>query len=259
MSETNFSTKLFSYRGQAPDFLPDRLRLPDGQTRRPSCITLEEIGLCGYTGPLEIPETDDQHVVIWDSENFKFSLKQIENVYENDLLLIDRAVRKLLESLKINLKTVENSSPEYIHRFYLYLGSIERALSSNNLLNYTDIPEPINCYFCSEDDKQESFYRWAYIENNIEVVKYVYETKGILDLPIAYSGCLVVPDDWVYTPTTFNYDSSIYVDTDEKCYTTCSGLVKSSSYGEYVVSSGYCLHNGSVSYDLTKNLTFEPF
>ena len=52
----DFSNELFSFNGESPDFLPVRIRLPNGQTRYTQSVTLEELNSCGFTGPISIPE-----------------------------------------------------------------------------------------------------------------------------------------------------------------------------------------------------------
>lgn len=255
MEKTNFSSELFSYQGEAPDFLPTRLRLPDGRTRRPSCITAEEIALCGYIGPLEIPKTNDDSVVFWDSINSRFSVKPAEDVYTSDLSLVDRAVRKFLESLKLNARTIVDPSPEYVTKFYSYLGAIEGALSSERLLNYSDVPEPIDCYFQKQDEKEQSFHQWAYVEDNISTVKRTYETTGLFVLPESFSGCLNLPEDWVYTPGIPPENFS-RVEPDGSVYATCSGIAESPAYGRVVFGSGFCLFDGTVSYDGSTDVIF---
>ncbi len=63
-------TNLYSYQGQEPQELPERIRLSDGRTRTDSStFTNEEITDAGFTGPYEIPEFNpDIETQHWDSE-----------------------------------------------------------------------------------------------------------------------------------------------------------------------------------------------
>ena len=63
-------TTLYSYQGQEPQELPERIRLSDGRTRTDSStFTEEEIASAGFTGPYEIPEFDPRiETQEWDIE-----------------------------------------------------------------------------------------------------------------------------------------------------------------------------------------------
>lgn len=54
-------TNLYSYQGQEPQELPERIRLSNGQTRTDSSsFTAEEISNAGFTGPYQRPEFDSE-------------------------------------------------------------------------------------------------------------------------------------------------------------------------------------------------------
>jgi hypothetical protein len=61
---------LYSYQGQEPQELPERIRLSDGRTRTdPSSFTAEEIKDAGFTGPYERPEYNSEiETQEWSSE-----------------------------------------------------------------------------------------------------------------------------------------------------------------------------------------------
>ena len=62
---------LYSYQGQEPQELPERIRLSDGRTRTdPSSFTAEEIKDAGFTGPYERPEFNSEiETQSWNSES----------------------------------------------------------------------------------------------------------------------------------------------------------------------------------------------
>lgn len=62
---------LYSYQGQEPQELPERIRLSNGRTRTDSSsFTAEEILNTGFTGPYERPEFDPEiRTQSWDSES----------------------------------------------------------------------------------------------------------------------------------------------------------------------------------------------
>jgi hypothetical protein len=67
MSDT---TKLYSFQGQEPQELPQKIRLSDGRSRTDSStFTEEEIAEAGFTGPYTKPEFDPEfETQSWDEE-----------------------------------------------------------------------------------------------------------------------------------------------------------------------------------------------
>ena len=65
---------LYSYQGQEPQELPQRIRLSNGKTRTDSSsFTTEEISNAGFTGPYERPEFDPEiETQEWNSELFNW-------------------------------------------------------------------------------------------------------------------------------------------------------------------------------------------
>lgn len=61
---------LYSYQGQEPQKLPDKIRLSDGRSRTDSStFTEEEIAEAGFTGPYERPDYNPKiEIQSWDSE-----------------------------------------------------------------------------------------------------------------------------------------------------------------------------------------------
>lgn len=75
---------LYSYQGQEPQPLPDRIRLSDGTSRTDiSTFTDEEILDAGYTGPYVRPEHDPNDLrdgmLSWDSENLEYVVTHFED------------------------------------------------------------------------------------------------------------------------------------------------------------------------------------
>ena len=64
-------TTLYSYQGQEPQELPERIRLSGGRTRTDSStFTEEEIASAGFTGPYERPEYNSEiETQEWNSES----------------------------------------------------------------------------------------------------------------------------------------------------------------------------------------------
>ena len=64
-------TNLYSYQGQEPQKLPERIRLSDGRSRTDSStFTEEELANAGFTGPYERPEYNSEiETQEWNSES----------------------------------------------------------------------------------------------------------------------------------------------------------------------------------------------
>lgn len=77
-------TALYSYKGQEPAPLPDKILLSDGRKRTDiSSFTAKEIKDAGFTGPYVRPEFDEEYQrVSWDSDNLSFV---VEDISEEEL------------------------------------------------------------------------------------------------------------------------------------------------------------------------------
>lgn len=78
------STKLYSYQGQEPAPLPDKILLSDGRKRTDiSSFTAKEIEDAGFTGPYTVPSFDQEYQRIsWDSDSLSFV---VEDISEEEL------------------------------------------------------------------------------------------------------------------------------------------------------------------------------
>ena len=66
--------KFYSKNGEEPQPIPF-LILPDGRTRTGDDYTEEELELCKYTGPYDVPTYDkDFQMLQWNSENLEYEL-----------------------------------------------------------------------------------------------------------------------------------------------------------------------------------------
>jgi hypothetical protein len=61
----DFSNSFFSYKGEIPNKLPERLRLENKFTRYANDILLEELESLGYLGPIELPVYGDNQHLEW--------------------------------------------------------------------------------------------------------------------------------------------------------------------------------------------------
>jgi hypothetical protein len=74
-------TALYSYQGQAPAPLPEKILLSDGRKRtNVSSYSDEEILDAGFTGPYGVPNYDQEYQrVLWNSETLSFVLEDISD------------------------------------------------------------------------------------------------------------------------------------------------------------------------------------
>lgn len=72
-------SNLYSFNGECPTSLPEKIRLKNGMTRTDnSSFTPEELLDAGYTGPYELPDYDsDTQTVRWDSDSKSFIVENI--------------------------------------------------------------------------------------------------------------------------------------------------------------------------------------
>jgi hypothetical protein len=79
-------TALYSYQGQGPQPLPEKILLSDGRKRTDvSSFTDEEIEDAGFTGPYEVPEYNQEYQrVLWNSETLSYVVedKTDEEIWE---------------------------------------------------------------------------------------------------------------------------------------------------------------------------------
>lgn len=74
-------TALYSYQGQEPAPLPEKILLSDGRKRTDiSTFTAKEIKDAGFTGPYTVPSFDQEYQRIsWDSTNLSFVVEDISD------------------------------------------------------------------------------------------------------------------------------------------------------------------------------------
>jgi hypothetical protein len=179
----DYSSVKFSFNSQAPDFLPARLRLPEGKTRYSNNIELEEIFACGYKGPFETPFVEEDSIITWDCENCTYIIRkktseENKNYVEN--LNTRIYIKKLLES---EADFTENSSlytEKYFRAMFDYYQSLRNLLSSSNNLTNEDIPQVPSppMFFVYKTDEDAAYEEWY--SYNRESLKNDFETYGVV-------------------------------------------------------------------------------
>ena len=89
---------LYSYQGQEPQELPERIRVSNGKTRTDSSsFTAEEISNAGFTGPYERPEYDEEiETQSWNFESKKWVTTPIPDEVFLDRLRNQRNYKLLI-------------------------------------------------------------------------------------------------------------------------------------------------------------------
>ena len=72
-------SKFYSKNGEEPQPIPF-LILPDGRTRTGDDYTEEELELCKYTGPYDVPTYDENFQILqWDSKNLEYEVCNVSD------------------------------------------------------------------------------------------------------------------------------------------------------------------------------------
>lgn len=104
---------LYSYQGQEPQELPERIRLSNGRTRTDSSsFTDEEISNAGFTGPYKRPEFDPEiETQEWNSELLNWETTPIpDEVFWN--MLRNQRDRRLFMSDRTQLSDTPLTSSQ---------------------------------------------------------------------------------------------------------------------------------------------------
>jgi hypothetical protein len=69
-------TQLYSFNGQEPKEIPDRIRFPGGSTKTDrTTFSEQDLINAGYIGPFDRPEYDPQkQELVWDSETLSYKI-----------------------------------------------------------------------------------------------------------------------------------------------------------------------------------------
>ena len=75
--------ELYSYNGEEPKPLPNRIRLNDGTTRTDvSSFTSDMLISLGYVGPITKPSYSESiESIVWNSDNISYEITNFDNEY----------------------------------------------------------------------------------------------------------------------------------------------------------------------------------
>lgn len=91
---------LYSYQGNEPQELPERIKFPDGRTHylTEGALSEEELSFAGWEGPIEQPpHTLGTEKLVWDSENSEYRVELLSDLEKEELW----ATRKAANSQRI--------------------------------------------------------------------------------------------------------------------------------------------------------------
>jgi hypothetical protein len=198
MDKKDYSDCLFSYNNQTPEYLPSKLRLPDGSVRRSHYISIEELNTLGYKGPFCVPECCSTDKVTWCcvSGNYVVSCKNNEEIAaDNDKFIRAHLQQTLLTSSGIYFDT--DLTPEGIKAYENFYGNILYVLQFKNIISEADIPKlelPWNYSY----SYMKSLYDTK-VNSSFKFWKLTYELCGVDESKcfVETSGFFKIPSDWV--------------------------------------------------------------
>lgn len=174
-------TALYSYQGQAPSPLPEKILLSDGRKRTDvSSFTDVEIKDAGFTGPYMVPSFDQEYQrLIWNSETLSFVVEDISDEELWDRVRKERN-RLLSESDWVMLSDIPSSVN--FHEWEMYRQRLRDI--SNNIENPRDVYWPVSPEGRSDDEfdqprmnEERVLWRLRSIEATIEQM--MSESVGI--------------------------------------------------------------------------------
>ena len=80
---------LYSYKGQYPQEIPNRIRLANGLTKTDkNTFTAEEISNAGFFLVADKPSVDEKtHKIYWDSYSLNWSITELSEQEKNNLIV----------------------------------------------------------------------------------------------------------------------------------------------------------------------------
>lgn len=199
----DYSKVLFSYKGAEPDFLPNRLRLPDNTTRYSYEITLEELDLLGYLGPIPLPDYNENQHLCWCCHNLCYDVEEGPDPCKK-ISVEDNNTAKaiLLSRIKNSYDSIDESNiftQEFKEKYGVYKGKLLDLYFKKEpeTLDVSDIPEQPTIHCMYEKDRVE--YLSAIASGQIDLYKRQYEEYGVvLNIDSRLVDWLPLPgSDWV--------------------------------------------------------------
>jgi hypothetical protein len=174
-------TALYSFQGQEPQPLPEKIRFSDGSTRTDaSTFTDEELTSAGFTGPYSRPEYNPEYQRLhWDSEKLSFV---IEDISEEELW---KAIREKRNKLLLDTDwTMMPDAPQELnyHEWEMYrqrLRDLPLTLESPKNVIWPISPEGLSDDEFDQERIYESRLRWR-VEDLESKVKELFDEINLL-------------------------------------------------------------------------------
>lgn len=202
----DFSNSKFSFGGETPDFLPNRLRLPSGDTRYSYDISIEEVESCGYSGPYEVPFAEFNQIVEWDKDNLKYVVRPKTEFelksYTDHLDALQYIELALLEESTF-LEDFNLLTEKYIEFKLDYFKKLKELKASNNPLTIQLVKDceinllnsqPTRIYK-TKQEFQEACNQYFTLERDRH--KREYETYGLVPVDPLFKDYFTVDSSWV--------------------------------------------------------------
>lgn len=175
----NYTNKLFTIDGASPSYLPNRLRLPSGDTRYTNNITLEEIKACGYDGPIEIPSFNESECVRWCSDTKQFLIEQIDPAfYSNQTDFICRLeLKEIIANRDASLRS--KLVPDAQIKYDIYYAQVLNLLLSSDLITQDKIPTLSLNFLDYEAERAAYVKNQIFNEKSLRRMQYNYEYLGV--------------------------------------------------------------------------------
>lgn len=146
MELKNWRSHLFVKDGSYPTYLPEIIRLPNGDTRTAGNCSLEDINKAGFIGPVNQPPlVPVDKTLIWDSANLSWTLESsVKTVDENFTHTeVVQFIRSELSLCGCH-KNGEELSPASKRRVWEYQGKLrellEKVETDDLKLTWDDVP-----------------------------------------------------------------------------------------------------------------------
>lgn len=205
----NYSNSLFSSEGSEPSLLPSRLRLPSGQTRYSTDITLDELNELGFTGPFVRPSVPNTQKLVWIAAELEWDIiekTELELAQEKNNIVRDSIAFILSTAVDVNDPALSDDALKIYSEYYAKLNSL---LNSTNLLTDADVPtlELPQIIYKAELERIKEEEVQKMLTQNLDNWKYMYEVYGISGWET--SRCMnpevekrfILPSGWVASGT----------------------------------------------------------
>ena len=195
----DYTNKFFLAQGAAePEFLPQKIILPDGKSRYVYSITLEEIESCGYEGPFDVPPYDIKtHKSVWNSASKSFEISELsaDDIKKQIEYKVRGQLREIISTENTILSDTTLTTAAR-NAYYKYFGECQAVLNSTNSIGWEDVPKLKLPNYTTSDQELEAYN--TLVTNNLTNWQNYYETAGsrLWHLHEETKDSFTIPSDW---------------------------------------------------------------